>query len=830
VTSKYRKSALKVICWCVGLSTAASVAPLHSVLAQTAPAAEETAVSLEEITVTARKREERLIDVPAAVSVVSGEALARTGTTSLENVANELPAVLITPSMGASTGAAITIRGFGTNASADGGVEQAVSMNFDNVSSARGRLVTTALFDLNDVEVLKGPQALYFGKNSPAGVVVVTSKDPTPDFEGYGRISDEFEAEEYRAEGAIGGPINDVLGFRLAAFRSDMVDGYVKNTAGPIPAADSPVVYEKTNDINILGRAYEWGPQSKQTAARLSLSFKPADQFDAMLKLTYSHYRDNGDSSMQVNFSCPAGSHSVQQQDLGSILFVGPPGNIVTDPYGSCGQGRFQQSVGQLPAAVAAGIPGTGNGSTYLVSTEYLASLTANYRPSEVLTLTSVTGLYTGHENNFLASDLTTFNLIPFVGEEYVRTGTEELRLASSFSGPFNFTAGAFYSNDRLDTPFISGLILAPDPRPGFNENYSAAGDSVQKGSSYSGFAELRYQIVPTLELAVGARYTREKKDGVLYNSYVNPIAQAFGVTLAQGVQVPGSIDETNTSPQATLTWKATPDVTLYGAYRTGFKSGGIIHPGLIPASVNPALPAADRIPITYNQEKVHGGEIGTKFQLDGRRLTGTFTLFDYQYKGLQVSAFDSDTGVVYLQNAGSASSKGVEQDLAFQATTAFSVHTAFTYMKAAYDSFANSACWDGQTVAQGCTNNQQNLTGRPLTRAPRFSSEFGFTYDQPITSSLGLALTGDVHTSGAYYTTPADSPYAYEGGYTLFDAGLRLHQLDNKWDVLLISRNLGDKFYGVVASDKPLGAAPGSVYGVPGIPRTILLQATYHF
>jgi iron complex outermembrane recepter protein len=785
---------------------------------------------LQEVIVTARKRDERLLDVPAAISVITGEALARTGTSSLENMASQLPQVMITPSMGASTGASITIRGFGSNTAADSAIEQAVSLSIDDVSSARGRLVTQALFDLADIQVLKGPQALYFGKNSPAGVIVVTSKDPGKTLDGYGRAGYEFEAHEYRLEGAIGGPVTDAIGIRLAVYRADMLQGYVKNIAGPIPAASSPVLFDKANGIDLPGAAYEWGPQSKQTAVRLTTVFDPDTNFDAKLKLTYADYRDNGDSSTQVNTSCPVGSNSVQQVDLGGILFVGGSGVVVTDPYNTCGKGRFEQAIGRVPAQIAGTFPDAGNGVPYLKTKAGLASLTMNYRFTDTLTLTSVTGYYHGDMSNLLGADNTSFTLIPATFEEHSSTTSEELRLNSHLAAPVNFMVGAFYDDQKLDTPFVSGLIRAADPRPGFDEVYSAAGTTDGKGTTVSGFGEVYYNITPELELAGGARYTDERKHAVLYNSYVNPIADAFGVTLAQGIQVYGRTDNSNVSPQATLTWKMTPDVSIYGAYRTGFKSGGIIHPGLIPAAVNPALPASTRIPVTYDPEKVKGGETGLKFQLYDRRLTGSLTGYYYRYTGLQVSAFDTNTNVVFLKNAGSASAKGLEGDLNFQATSALALRGAFGYNKARYDSFANSACFAGQSVAGGCTNNEQDLTGRPLPRAPNWTSSIGATYDQPITGRLALGFSVDGRFTAGYFTTPQDSPYAYQGGYTLIDTSIRLHDINEHWDLALIGRNLTDKFYAVVASDKPLAVAPGSVYSQVGVPRTVLLQGTYNF
>src|SRR5262249_39745532 len=156
---------------------------------------------------------------------------------------------------------------------------QAVSVNIDGVPTARGRILQSAIFDLADVQVLKGPQALYFGKNSPAGTVVVESAGPTATAEGYARAGYETTAHEYTVEGAYGGPLTDTLGFRLALRGSRMDEGYVHNVGQPISAAADPIGYDHDHGLSIPGRAFEWGPQSRTFASRLTLAWTPVENF-----------------------------------------------------------------------------------------------------------------------------------------------------------------------------------------------------------------------------------------------------------------------------------------------------------------------------------------------------------------------------------------------------------------------------------------------------------------------------------------------------------------------------------------------------------------------
>ena len=782
--------------------------------------------SLEEITVTARKRTERLMDVPVAATVFSEKDLQRYGTASLGTLSAQIPQVSISPSMGSSTGAVVTIRGLGSNANADQSIEQSVSFNIDNVSSARGRLVTEALFDLSDVEILKGPQALYFGKNSPGGVIIVSSKGPTDHLEGYAKAGYEFRTREYRIESAVGGPITETLGIRVALFRSDMYGGYVKNIAEPVAAADNPIAYERVNGIGLPGAGFSWGPQTKQDAGRITLRFDPGANFDATLKVTGTDYKDNGDNGSLVDTSCPVGLTKSTTTDLGAIFVVGAPVQVA-DPYSVCGQKRFENSFQSLPAAIASRVQRARDGTPYSDSKAWLASLTMNYALDKIK-LTSVTGYYKGDEVDFNSGQLL---LIPASQEEHTRTFTEEIRAASDFQGPVNFTVGAYYSNDKLDTPYMSGLLSVDDPtNPGHVE--SNEGYSNGNGHSFSGFGELRVALAPDLELAGGARYTHEQKSSVLENTFVNSLLPLLGpIALPPNILVPGRISNANVSPQATLTWKTTPDVTLYAAFRTGFKSGGVIHPGLIPGGIDPALPEDQRLPVTYGPETIKGYEAGVKFQAFERRLTGDITAYNYLLKGLQISAFDSRLQTIFLKNAGSARTTGIEGNFNYRATSDITLRSNFGYNHARFTSFPGSSCFGGQLASEGCdlATNTQNLTGAPLSRAPLWQVTDGVSWDRPVTSKLALGASVDAHYSTGYFTTTTDSPFGHQGAYATLDSSVRLHDIGNKWEVALIGQNLTNTFYSVIGADRPL-APRGSVYSQVGVPVTINLQGTYNF
>lgn len=788
--------------------------------AVTAPAAMPMS-SQEDIIVTARKRAERLIDVPVAITALDTKALARYATSDLSAVGTQIPQVMFSRNP-SGNGANINIRGVGTNTSADDGVEQAVSVNIDGVPTARGRILQTGLFDIGNVQVLKGPQALYFGKNSPGGVIVVESKGPTDHLEGYVRGGYEFQAAEYFGEGAIGGPLTDTLGFRIAVRGSDMTEGYVRNIAQPISAANNPIAFDRANGLSIPGRAYKWGPNSKQIAGRLTLEWRPTSNFDANFKAFVSRYTDEGDASQNVIASCVPGATHASTTDLSSIFVFGPPPRAATDPNSYCGGDRRVSTIGELPPTLLAGLPFNKGDSEFTRNWNYLSSLTMNYR-LEGVTLTSVTGYYkySNVGNSFF--DANNLSLAGGGANSYSTSWNQEVRAVTSFDSPFNVTIGAFYGHDRRQYRTWSDIIRDLNPVNGIS--VTSTGDMHTTGETISGFAEVSWKIASDLELAGGARYTHEKKTGTLFNDYISPKGRALGLALPVGTIITGRLKNSNVSPQATLTWHPSPNSTLYMGYRTGFKAGAITNPGLVSAALTNAN-------VVLRPEKVKGYEAGFKFQSDDRRLSGDLAIYHYTYRDLQVSAFDSVTNTVLTQNAGGSQVDGIEGSINFRATEQISLHAAAGYNRARYTTFTNAACYGGQALLEpaNCIGNKQNLTGEPLPRAPDWSGTAGVAWDGDLTPDLKLGVSVDGRYTSHYNFISTNNPFAIQKGYAVVDASARLYNADNRWELALIGRNLTNKFYFVVGSERPLGTSPGSVMGVPGLPRTLMVQGTVNF
>jgi iron complex outermembrane recepter protein len=787
--------------------------------------------ALEEIIVTARKKSERLIDVPAAITAIDDETLTRYSDTDFTAVGDLIPDVKFTrqPS---GNGGSIDIRGVAANTSADDGVEQAVSVYIDGVSTSRGRVLENGLFDLNDVQVLKGPQALYFGKNSPGGVIVVDSKGPTDQLEGYTKAGYEFTAQQFEGESAFGGPINDTLGFRVAVAGSDMFGGYVHNIAPPISAANDPITFDQIIGVGIPGGAFSWGPQSKQVAGRLTLVYTPNSNFDTTFKFLGASYRDNGDQSGSVQMHCPVGANHAVIQDLSAIITTGAPAYL-TDPNSYCAGGKWNNDIGQLPAPYLAGFPFNGPRSAYDQDTSYISSLTMNYR-LPVLTLTSVSSYY--HYNNVdtTFSDESEFSLAGGANDSNFTQIGEELRAVTAFNGPVNLTSGLYYEHDSRTDNTWSDILRFIDPASG--DSVNAVGHMPNTGHTYSAFAELNWKILPNLELAGGARWSEEQKSGSVGNVYIQPGLFPF-LGAARPATLPPidvSFVEHNTSPQATLTWHPTHDVMLYGGYRTGFLAGTISNPGLI----SPGVTAQN---LTVQPEKAKGFEVGVKMQSPDRKLSADLTVYDYIYDNLQLTAFDSATFTVVSGNA-NATVRGAEASANYQVIQPFAVHASLAYNRAVYENYQNAICWGGQPTggtgneegfcrSGGALGGLQNLSGQQLPRAPDWTGTIGAVWDSQLPyADLRLSMSVDEAGSSSYNITATNNPYGLQDSYFVTNASLALYSPHEGWKVALIGKNLTDRFYMNVGSEIPLAANPGSVYGIPGNPRTILLEGTYKY
>ncbi|WP_313803649.1 TonB-dependent receptor domain-containing protein [Sphingobium sp.] len=763
--------------------------------------AHASAQQSQEIVVTARRREERLQDVPVAATVVGQEQIRQYDLTSVANIKIAAPEISLDRGF---TGSASSISLRGVNSSSiDGGVEQSVLLDFDGMAISRGRILNDALFDVEGLSVLKGPQAVFFGKNSPGGVVSIKSANPGSKFEAYVRTGYEFTSDNAQVEAAAGGPIGAGFGLRVAMFASDS-QGYIHNQDRD-GVAD--LVRTAASGSTFVPAAPSRLGAERKLAGRVTLTYDSGDGFTANFKMLASRYRGQGIQSFSEIMGCPGGRTRPVT------------GGGVVDQTGDC-QLNDRSSQGWLSPTILANwsqVTQNGNGRPYSKNNSYLPTLTLQYA-ADAVTITSVTGYYDYDYASQGNADATAYSYFWSYSNERNKSFYQELRATTSFDGPLNFAGGGHYERNRR--VLFVGAASGPLPLDPATGRYNA-NDNEQRNRSeaWSIFGQASFDITPELELAGGARYTRQHNEVNSGNVYRHPLVTS---QLPVGVRIIGEKSQDNISPEATLTWRPSRQLTLYGAYKTGFLAGGFSNPGALSAITT-------RDTLSFDAETVTGFEIGAKTSTMNGRLTANLTGYRYVYKGLPLTsilAVNASTLTYVTQNAANTIAQGVEFEGAYRAPGGLTLRATAAYNDAHYKDFANAQCYTGQTAAQGCVPvgnvTAQDLSGRGVYRAPKFIATAGAVQTFDLASNISTTLNADVRYSSGYYTGLNLNPVSYQDGFLMLNAGARF-DVNDRYSLAIIGRNLTNRRYGTIGFDKPGGS--GEVYTVAGEPRSIVLQ-----
>ncbi len=540
-------------------------------MAQTAEGAKDASTTeLSEIIVTARKRAESDLQVPVVESVLSADLLEKSHVVDLHGVTDLVPGLKLGGSV-LTIGTQIALRGVGTS-SLDAGVDQSVSLNIDGMQFSQGSTFNVGLFDMQQIEVLKGPQALFFGKSSPGGVISIRTADPGPKPEIIASASYEVESRERRGELILSGPVTDTLGLRFAG----MVlgdDGYFYDDAVALPGTGAQTPRDRY-DIN-----HDW-------ILRGTAVWKPSSDFSARLKINNARNKVIGGG--QTLGSCPDGNAALP----GLPPFINP-----NDPC------KFQRRIYLVDVDPAA-FPGIANGGTpFLTTTSNFGTLEMNYDFARNISLNSTTGysktvvdgFINGTDAGYAAPSLIADN--DFLRHDF----TQELRLRSDIQDfPLNFLVGGFYQKARMrNRVLVDGNTALGLP------STLIAGINDISVDTYSFFGQLSWRPIHRVEIAAGARWTDEKRHDDAYS-----LASAVASPIPTPIAKP-DLHSDNWSPELTVTYTPTGDLTIFGNLKQGFKSGSYI-------ITTPAAPGQDN---SFGDERVRGGEIGVKSRLLDRAL-----------------------------------------------------------------------------------------------------------------------------------------------------------------------------------------------------------------
>lgn len=764
-----------------------------AVLAQTIEQAAPAAISADdetEIVVTAQRRQQRLQDVPVAVSVVSGASLQNANIAGLADLSARLPAVRIAPAPGADL---LNIRGIGSGLNP--GLEQSVGTFVDGAYRGRSRAMRAALFDIDRVEVLKGPQTTFFGNNTIAGALNITTRKASDDFAGNASLLYSPATHEYAAELGVSGPISDTLSGRVAAKFSGM-DGFSRNSA-----------LKRTE------------PHKRDFVGRVSLKWNPSADWETNLRVEGVRDRDRG--------------------AFFSELVDCPPNPAIGQPAGAC--------LRYLNANGGSVEDSLNNRSDNPLSTvnnyDMVEAVLGNRLRLGDFTVSALTSYFT-HDVYFLT------NLIPIsvpgVGggalapnasvEDY-RQFSQELRLESPTGDTFEYMTGLYFAADKLEAGSVFGQYFANVGAAGapiYNANTPIANRLFlnQKTRQISAFASGTAKLSDQLKVSAGLRYSRVHKEAVRGNLYGtaglvpsvgNFVAGPESIQLTYSRLFAGELGnypspertDDKLMPSANIQYNFTPNTMIYASYTNGFKAGGY--------SMATALSE-------FGPETVDSFEIGLKGQIGGSLLTYGISLFNSDYKGLQESTnivLASGSVVSLVRNVARARSRGVDANLSLRATRTLSFFADASYLDAKYRSYPNAPCATIQSAQQGARC-LQDLSGRRRAFAPQFSGNAGLRYRNSLTDSLEIGFEPSVYFSSRYYQSATSDQLLMQPKYAKLDARLSLGRSDGGWELAIIGKNLTDKMTASFRNSVP--TATGSIYALPDMPRNVAFQFTAKF
>jgi len=769
------------------------------------------------IIVQARKQNESLQEVPVTVTAIGGDTLEKFSVDNVADVTSRVPTLNVQVG-GSGSGGQLSLRGVGSS-NISAAFDSAVAFDFDGVTASTMRLVQPGFFDTAQIDVLKGPQSLFFGKSATAGVFAIRSADPTPNWEVGGKASYEFEEKGYLLSGYVSGPISDTLGIRLAAQWND-IDEFAIIQDG-VPTANR-----------------ERGLSDFIT--RLTLDWQPEARFRANLKVQYSENRNDG-AIGTAEISCGANGLADPVFLLSGAVII-PSGNDcnVTDQRYPISDAAPQLAPGIPTPSEAAGRNGVPFGKTDIL----FSRLRFDLDFSDALTLTSVTG--------FLDMDSVDFDCYAYVGvlpdgaggslpgnsgcsdpinalEQY----TQELRLTSDLDGPFNFMLGAFYEDRTIifDTAQngVNISFLAPDPVTGFTYDWDKT--HITKTEALSFFGSAIIDLSDRLELSGGLRYTDESKTQTISVPYLHTFLQGPGFVSPGFFSGPIDFKDDNFSPEVTLRYQASDDINLFASYKTGYKSGGIDNSALPSNSLSVAALSGDFSSLIFQSEEAEGGEIGIKSQFDNRNITLNMTAYYYVFTDLQVQNFNATTIQFVTSNAGELTTKGVDLEFAWRTPVdGLNIGANLSYLDAKYtDTF----------LQPGGAGGTIDLDGRRASQSPEWAGNFSFDWTIPAGDSFEFLLSGNAAYNDGYITDEATLNDYVQPSFWTLDATVGVGAPDGSWRLSLIANNLTDEIFVITSGGRPFLAPPGNAAGLPAGDdlvftqnrgRQIFVEASFRF
>ncbi len=791
--------------------------------ANVAAAEEGASRAIEEVIVTAQRREESANDVGMGIQALTDEQLNRTRIRDVDDLVAMVPGFNVSQSyQGVPT---YTLRGIGFN-TINISATSTVGVYLDEVSRPYPILNAGPMFDVQRVEVLKGPQGTLFGRNTTAGLINLVSNKPTDEFEA-GLVADVGTFGTTNLQGHISGALADNFQARLAFATEHSDEGWQESVSRD----------EENGEVD-------------RTGIRLSLAAQPTDNLT--IDFSYSYWTDESDplAAQAIGFTPATTGSPFNAAGLANFVATNAPRNSEDAdwaPYAT--------------RAVDIGI-GTGVSKPLEKDLEFTgAKLRIEYDISDDMRLISLTGYNDLDRNGISDWSGAPYEVLVQDFEGEIESVSQELRIEGS-TEKANWMIGVYYAKDELldsnqtllgdnanvaTIRFLTGQIVSDPAYPGpftltdVAQTFRKFRDIGEfETNTKSLFANVDWLLTDELTLTTGIRFTQDEQEYAGCSRDVNgsmlPNVNTFNIGLYQllfgtpsgttvtpiGLNdcvtfdtrtasfglVTSELDEDNTSWRVALNYTPGNDVLWYGSVSQGAKAGS--------TPVNAANIAEQNA--AAEQEMLLAYEIGTKASLFDRVMQLNAAVFYYDYEDKQLSAFFADpiyTALSRLQNIPDSNAYGVDMDLTWRATENLTALFSATWLRTEVDGYQGI---NGAGLPQ-------DYDGAEFLYSPRFTGNLTLLYDRPISSNLALqiALNGR-HQSDSSASLQDDPLYEIDS-YQVYNASIGLRSLDDKWDVMVWAQNLADEYYWTAVSSNA-----NTIVRFPGKSRTAGLSLSYRF
>lgn len=765
------------------LLAAASLMPIAAAAQEVA--ANDASLDIDEIVVTAQKRSERISDVPITITAYTGKTLRDIGVTQFDQLSAYVPGLNVQEQSPNNPG--FVIRGITSDSGSSQGAP-AVTIYLNGVDVSRSRGSYFDLYDLERVEVVKGPQATLFGTAAAIGAVSVITARPQQELGGELRLG-YGNFNQYRADGFITGG-NETLQGRLA-FAFKKRDGIVPNIAGD--AGSQTPNGPKRGDLN----------GQEQYGARASLRFTRGDVVVDLIG-TYDGQRAPGTAFKSGTFA-PTG------------------GNTSAYTFAEASGSPFSKAV-------------LGADDLGLTRNVYDGNLTARWTPDGPFSFTQILGYRKFDSNEVFDADGTQAFYLEFAedarGEQFssesrINYDSEKLRGFVGFTYfheigsqrvPFSSEEGTFLQCAARLVPGLpcinsAGVVTATQATALLTGGrftslpYQSVFKNAARIDTFSAFADATYIPTPKLELTLGARLLIERR-----NSFFE--ATAPNTVITRAPLIPGQVDTAGQTfaaegdfeaflPRANLLFKATRGVNFYLTASRGRRSP-VVQLG---ARATAAGPVANRTDV--GREQVSNYEGGIKVALG--RVTGSLGYFKQKYDGFQVSLVTPGLPPRTV-SAGTASVDGIEGEVAVQVADILSV-------------FANGAWIDAKVDENPAF---PTFSGDRFRLQSKYQAAVGGTIRVPVTEKVAVFATPTLtYRSNLFFELP-NNPLTFQPAVTLVNLRAGIEDAQGKWQLLGFATNLLDRKYLID------GGNTGGAFGIPtyirGTPRLYGVEAVFRF